>query len=339
MIKRLDNNNEILDRFIARKHYTRLVNYMNENNMIVAFRSAGKYSIDKLSLGAAAKPHTILDKTIKPKELGLETPTIFANNNVVIDSVDKAKSILCGLVGKRDKSERLVGVYLSSIGMDAFRDPSIGMLIHEVNNTGQGYVSFENLDTLLVRIMCLYARFGDDIFTFFITGDYDMHEVLQVKPDGKIEHIPAETESERSMLYGMSRAAIGENINAAQVDIFEPLEFSPIQHGAQDNYIDHNFIEEQDVRLVEKVVLPAHDIAFYNGIDNSWTIINNEHDDESVYIDASVNQCKEIREYLRVWGADTIEHWRIDTDDATLANLLYSCGRNYFEDVVGRYEQ
>lgn len=331
MSTQLVNAIEIKKRFIAEKHYDNLIKYMQDNKLLVAFRPAGKFSIDKLSLGAAAKPHTILDKTIKPKELGLESPTLFANSNVKIDTVDKAKSVLCGLVGKRDKSGRLVGVYLSSIGMDAFRDPSIGMPIHEVNNIGQGFVSFENLDTLLVRIMCIYATFGNDLFTLFIAGDYDLHEILQVQSEGKFEHIDAETDEENSLLYGMSRAAIGKSIDAAQVTEFKPLEFSPIQHGAQDNYIYHNFIKEPYAKTVEKVALPSPDIAFYDGVNKEWTVIKNERDDESVYLESCVIQSYEIRQYLNGLATDTVDHWKFYGDDEKLAQLLQLCEGEYHE--------
>ncbi len=71
MIKRLGStaeiDAEIKSKYIAPIHYDGLVECMKERKMVVAFRPAGRYSIDKLSCGAAAKPHTILDKTIKPK--------------------------------------------------------------------------------------------------------------------------------------------------------------------------------------------------------------------------------------------------------------------------------
>lgn len=310
MIKRLNSNNEIFDRFIAPIHYDGLINYMNNNRMIVAFRPTGMYSIDKLTLGAAAKPHAILDKTIKPYEVGVDSPVLFNGMNIKLDTIDKAKSALCGLVGKRDKYGHLVGVFLSSIGMMFFNDPIMQLYIHNVDKTNQGYVAFEKIDMLLAWIISIYDILGESIFKFFIAGDYDMNEVLQVKLNGKIEHILAETEAESSMLYGMSRAAVGKPIIATQVERFEPLEFSPIQHGVQDK--------------------PALDIAFYNGIDNSWTIINNMREEKSVYIEACVKQCEDIREYLGLWGTDMTEYWKINGDNVALAKLLNNSGRNFF---------
>ena len=62
---------EVEKRFILGKHRRGLEQVMNEYNMVVAFRAAGVYTLEKLDYGAAAKPHTILDKSIKPAEMGL----------------------------------------------------------------------------------------------------------------------------------------------------------------------------------------------------------------------------------------------------------------------------
>ena len=65
MIQRLNLNeidSVIKGRFISPIHYDGLLDFMKSNNMIVAFRAAGRYSLDKLTFGAAPKPHTILDR-------------------------------------------------------------------------------------------------------------------------------------------------------------------------------------------------------------------------------------------------------------------------------------
>ena len=223
--------------------------------------------------------------------------------------------------------------------MALFDKPDMNLRIGRVQGTNQGYVEFENIDALLTWIVSVFSGFGDGLyggFNFFIAGDYDMNEVLKVLSDRRIEHFAAESVSEASMLYGMSRAALNMNIDENQVERFVPLEFSPIQHGAQDNYIDHTFIKEPYTRIVEKVALPSPEIAFFNGVDASWTIINNEYDEECTFVNSCVRQSKEIQEYLRVWGTDIAEHWNFENDE-NLVSLLHSVGRTYLEDIEGRF--
>lgn len=353
MIKRLEQNEAdsiIKERFISPLHYDGLCDYMSDNGMIAAFRAAGKFSLDKLGFGAAPKPHTILDKTIKPEELGLTDAQVFLfsqENALSIDDETKVKNMLCGLVGRRKttqienvKTTEIVGVYLSSAGMNEFADGNIP--IYNVRQTQQGYVEFDSQDLLIAWMLSIFIgeQPGDySKLRYFITGDYDMHEILIALSDSRISHVLSDSEMELSILCGMSDMAMsgianrGERAHISAANNFVPEEFSPIQHGAQDNYVEHSFIKEQDHRIAEAVALPALDIAFYNGIDGSWTLINNEAGAAADRIAAHVNQSREISEYLKVWGAEIASHWNLQ-DDCVLASLLNECGRTYFETVL-----
>ncbi|MBR6403953.1 MAG: hypothetical protein IKS48_11270 [Eubacterium sp.] len=326
---------EIKASYISERHYSGLIEYMTNRKMIVAFRPAGRHTIDKLALGAAAKPHKILAKTIKPEEVALRNPVIFRKADFHVNNIDQAKGALCGLVGRRNEYGQVVGVYLSSKGVERFSDEYD---IRHVEGTNQGYIEFDRIETLLDWIIKVLKESEEetyDIFKYFIAGDYDMHEVLRVVSDTEIEHFPADSISEAKMLYGMSRAAVGEFVDEELIERFEPLEFSPIQHGAQDNYIDHTYISEPYVPIVEKVALPSLEIAFFNGIDGTWVELNNDIDIESVYVNKSVDQSKDIREYLQMWGTDIADHWKIE-DDEILASLLHSVDRTYLQDVADR---
>lgn len=61
---------------------------MNEHNMATAFPAAGVYTLERLEHGAAAKPHSILDKSIKPAEIGL------ADDFPALSLADADKSLL-----------------------------------------------------------------------------------------------------------------------------------------------------------------------------------------------------------------------------------------------------
>lgn len=356
MIRRLNPdeiNSVIKERFISPIHYDGLCDYMKDNNMIVAFRAAGRYSLDKLSFGAAPKPHTILDKTIKPNELGLadEDAVLFSQSTgLEIDDETKIKSLLCGLVGRRrtviiggNHATELIGVYLSSAGMAALAAAQIE--INRVGDTRQGYVEFDSFDGLMAWMLSIFANEANGDYSklrYFITGDYDMHEILIALSDSHIAHLLSDSEMELTVLYGMSNAAMSGFPNRSGIpripdDInFIPDELSPIQHGAQDNYVEHSFIKEQDHRIVESVALPALDIAIYNGMDDSWTLINNEDVAADNRIAAHVKQSEEISEYLNLWGTEIASRWNLQ-DDSVLASLLNECGRTYFETVLSYF--
>lgn len=350
MIQRLNLNeidSVIKGRFISPIHYDGLLDFMKSNNMIVAFRAAGRYSLDKLTFGAAPKPHTILDKTVKPAELGLNNENIFLFSQtgaLRIDDEAKVKNLLCGLVGRRkstaDGESELIGVYLSSAGAAEFAD--CGIPVRTVGQTRQGYIEFDSPEELFSWILSIFINepAGDySKLRYFITGDYDMHEILIAESDGKAVHMPSDSQTELRLLCGLSEAAMSgimERTGAAGISAdgnFLPEEFSPIQHGAQDNYVEHSLIKEQDHRIVEGVALPSLDIAIYNGIDDSWTLINNEAEAENNRIHAHVVQSAEISEYLGVWGAQIAAQWNLQ-DDSVLASLLNECGRSYFETIL-----
>ena len=334
--QRMRDTLEIVRRFISRKHLKWLTDYMDEHHMIVAFRPAGENSIDKINCGAACKPHDILSKTIKPAELGINDPIMFAELPAIVVNPGIvnffARSVLCGLVGHRTGNE-VTGVYLSSLGVARFAN--CGFPINLVANSlhGQGYIDCGDTETLVEWMASLLESEKDakSLFKNFIAGDYDLHEILMPNNAGVFRHLPANSTEEITVLQEMSDRAIGiyvSNIGPVLV----PDEFSPIQHGAQDNYIDYSYIREDEVRLVERVVLPALDIAFYNGFDQSWTIITNNAPttNEVQLLDACRDMSEEIQRYLQVYEASIADRWRMQTDEE-IAQLLNCIDKNFYE--------
>ncbi|MCD7826899.1 MAG: hypothetical protein LUH14_13240 [Clostridiaceae bacterium] len=323
---------EIQRKYISKIHYNGLTSFINDMQLIVAFRPAGIYSIDKLELGAAAKPHTILAKSIKPCDLDLaENQVMFSSFETITEKENKetnmVKSFLCGLVGYREPRKityynktGICGLYLSPIGAEEIQDVTI---LKDGQN--MPYVYFEGLDELLAWVYALLDindyKCGQ-IARYFVTGDYDMHEILTLNKKNEYVHIESDSDSESELLCAMSNAAMREceelfpqaNIKPSKIEEgrFVPNPFSPIQHGAQDNYLAHNFKEEKEAINVAKVALPALDVAIYNGITQTWTVINNEfreYDQIMLYM----KQSEEMSEYFRQYNGEVAEHWKFQS--------------------------
>ncbi len=79
-----------------------------KGNFAVSFRKAGRQTLQALAEGAGAKPHSILEKTIKPSSLEKYYP----QNHLDIGEKIKEQGIE-GLVGHWDEREGLTGIYLT----------------------------------------------------------------------------------------------------------------------------------------------------------------------------------------------------------------------------------
>lgn len=164
-------------------------NWANEKNVSVSFRPAGNASIRALIYGAGAKPHDILDKTIKWKNGDDE------NNNAILRlcnvepyTIDFA--YIEGLVGKwkliNDKKE-LIGLYLTTIGEIVFRNLCPEAVI-EKDNEQEIPFTYLDLENNSARLklrqlywdMIQYGHQGEQYFYYvnFFSGDYDMHDFI-----------------------------------------------------------------------------------------------------------------------------------------------------------------
>lgn len=332
MILRGEKVEGALDReFMLNVHRKGMEAAMQKNGLLVAFRAAGPLSLEKLAFGAAAKPHSILAKTIKPEEVGLGGKPFGALSlKDVLYSEENweeiAKRFLCGLVGIRSGRE-VVGLYLSSKG---------GTLQND--STKPGTVSFPNFNSLLLWIKSLLSsvksadRYAFELAPCFIAGDYDIHEI-QRKAGEKYRHIPAGSAEEAGILAALSQGALGSgNPGRVERDKYIPGEYSPIQHGAQDNYLEFMFRQEPDEALVPKVLLPDVNIAVYCGEKGAWSIIRNTPDSELVReIRALYEQVDDMKTLYAEYGADLEAHWELDKDEVQIALMeMYGLTPNGF---------
>lgn len=353
MILRGQKATEVLDStFMLREHREGMEAVMQNGKLLAAFRAAGPFSLEKLAFGAAAKPHSILAKTIKPEEVGLDGRTFDALSlNGVSYSEETweetARRFLCGLVGIR-KGREIVGLYVSSKGKELLK----GNVIPSADGE-QGMIRFSDLNGLLSWIKSLFIsvkptdRYALKLSPYFISGDYDIHEIQRKRATGTAyEHIPACSRAEAEILCELSKGALAKaaqdrgrritdkdhtaylvSLDKAQYDSgvvkaneYIPGEYSPIQHGAQDNYLDFMFRRESNEALVSKVLLLDNNIAVYCGERNEWCIIQNSPDSKLICeIRALYNQVDDMKMLYAEYGAVPEEHWDFEKDEVQIA--------------------
>ncbi|EHM5975103.1 hypothetical protein KGR64_004730, partial [Escherichia coli] len=65
----LDIKLKVASSFVWAGHMTAIETAARKGRFAVSFRAAGKYTLEAIAKGAAAKGHNILEKTIKPSSI------------------------------------------------------------------------------------------------------------------------------------------------------------------------------------------------------------------------------------------------------------------------------
>jgi insecticidal toxin complex protein TccC len=222
-----------------------------EHNIAVSIRESGSYTIKALGEGAAAKGHNILEKTIKPASLkaaygdGAEAMLAQAENS--------------GLVGR-------VGQW----GRDGVRG------LYARNSISDEDVSYSvNLQRPIEHeLLDAWVRFK--VVTPY-TGDYDMHDIIQIR--GGRGTVPGAGGSEEAHVMDSINHAIAE-LDPARP--FHNTSMNMIRHGPQVNFVSHMWRHEldkvkQDNGYLEAVARPGpFPIAMvYQG---QWSIIESSRE-------------------------------------------------------------
>lgn len=265
---------------------------------IVSFRKTGKYSVLMLNCGAAAKPHDILDKTIK------ETS---------INSVEKGCKqllLLYGLVARRravsntgsgnsNELKEIDALYLApdkatgAIGTCERGNDNLIKFIAKATGISEkrllevGEMSEDNiLKSMADPESDLYAG---NYAGQYIAGDYDIHDLISKitqphpVPEGSVEEIEALNHLNQVMMQGEWGRPKG--------DMFIKEPRNPIQHGSQYNYVAHMCNEEPDAKIVESVAMAALPVLMLNfkDINIEWVEIETLDDLRKYYDDNFVN--------------------------------------------------
>lgn len=170
----LTNDPEMMERisstFILKDHIKAIEKASIEGKFAVTFREAGKATLDKLKLGAAAKGHDILEKTIKESSV---RKSYKEKSEEALRWIKNAQ--IEGYVGHWDKNTGLLkGIYLSESieGAKKLEDN------RDKNQPTQFYwpVDTASEHSLKESLQGLKARKDWEKISF--TGDYDMHDMI-----------------------------------------------------------------------------------------------------------------------------------------------------------------
>lgn len=237
--------------------YDVIATWAEKSHACISFRSAGKDTLKCLERGAGAKPHSILDKTIKRKA-GSEAVDAFFKD---FEHKGTAENLIMGLVGHWENGN-VDGIYLTTLGKDAFSGEDV------LTQNNMSYLRLNDKkkkDNLIKYFKSLYdtteradmvCRELDEhpdkqtdkpadvqfyLFTrLFFSGDYDAHDLMH-------HNEVAGTETDSVVLAGLKKA-LSDGRKAQLKELFNPLDekyfeeeekedYYRVQHGPQYNYI------------------------------------------------------------------------------------------------------
>lgn len=229
----------------------------------ISFRSAGNDTLRCLERGAGAKPHKILDKSLKRKNP--ENPSDEdKENNAIVDaffngfsSDDKkdAENLLMGLVGHWNKREaggtEVDGLFLTELGKEELSRSGLKIAGADTPTPYLLLADAEQKKALMKFFMDLPGSEMYKLYRFsrlFFSGDYDTHDLLQVNsPVASSSDMMLLESLRRDMLgcriayltkwYGMTQADIDEEKKKErEKDGIIESDYCRIQHGPQFNY-------------------------------------------------------------------------------------------------------
>ncbi len=236
--------------FVTRKHLVAISAAAAKGNFAVSFRDAGTPALDWLDKGAATKPHTILEKTLKSERV----PENLREG--------VARSGLQGLAGHWEKG-RPVGVFVTRAAAEKWKRNGGP----QVRGDGHGnfYVpmDFSNPRDSNLRALKSQPNWEKTV----ITGDYDAHDMLMMKGAGGPHSVVSESIEEAFI-----RAAV--NIAVSTVDPGHAgEEHHVIRHGPQVNYPAFAMSKERlRNKLVSAVAHPSLPLAICDR--GNWRIVD-----------------------------------------------------------------
>ncbi|HEN3621975.1 TPA: RHS repeat-associated core domain-containing protein, partial [Yersinia enterocolitica] len=206
---------QVAKAFVHSSHMPVLEQISREHNIAISVREAGTYTIKALEVGAAAKGHNILEKTIKP------------------GSLKNAYGAQAASVLKRAKSTGVVGM------VGAWNNDGIyGIHVH---NNIANVDHIVPIDLQNPQNNTDFKKFVKDGLITPYTGDYDMHDIIRFHA-----HQGAVPKAESAEETGVKDLI---NHGVAKVDINRPADniaMNVIRHGPQVSFVPYMWEHEQD---------------------------------------------------------------------------------------------
>ncbi|EFO1377886.1 hypothetical protein DWH39_24250 [Escherichia coli] len=217
----LDIKLKVASSFVWAGHMTAIEIAARKGRFAVSFRAAGKYTLEAIAKGAAAKGHNILEKTIKPSSI-----------EKVYGKMAKEKwnmlkqAGLTGYVGHWEHNE-LKGIYMSSC--------------HSLDNFVQNHIypiDMRTQATLDKSIDSLRLSKNWEVQLF--TGDYDTHDMITFRGAGRPRSVLVNSMEEKMIINAI-------NMEVSKIDPrrpFNAVEYNVVRHGPQVNFSSYMLAHE-----------------------------------------------------------------------------------------------
>ncbi|EEY9927476.1 TPA: hypothetical protein L6J72_004560 [Escherichia coli] len=217
----LDIKLKVASSFVWAGHMTAIETAARKGRFAVSFRAAGKYTLEAIAKGAAAKGHNILEKTIKPSSI-----------EKVYGKMAKEKwnmlkqAGLTGYVGHWERNE-LKGIYMSSC--------------HSLDNFVQNHIypiDMRTQATLDKSIDSLRLSKNWEVQLF--TGDYDTHDMITFRGAGRPRSVLVNSMEEKMIINAI-------NMEVSKIDPrrpFNSVEYNVVRHGPQVNFSSYMLAHE-----------------------------------------------------------------------------------------------
>ena len=213
--------------------------WAKDKNLKVSFREAGADTIKCLERGAGAKPHAILDKTIKgDSEAVKDFFKHFGKER------GKAEDLLKGLVGHWTKEKAIDGLYLTGVGQQEWAKGHLDMI--KQSKEGNSYLELSgnnHMETLMAYYDALVKNKGAQAEYYFCrcfySGDYDMHDLYQSNAPvpSKIDMQLIKDVQEKLLKDRQKQLIKAYGLKDEDFQGEENADYYRIQHGPQCNYI------------------------------------------------------------------------------------------------------
>lgn len=217
----LDIKLTVASSFVWAGHMSAIETAARKGRFAVSFRAAGKYTLEAIAKGAAAKGHNILEKTIKPSSI-----------EKVYGEMAKEKwnmlkqAGLTGYVGHWERNE-LKGIYMSSC--------------HSLDNCAQYHIypiDMRTQATLDKSIDSLRLSKNWEVQLF--TGDYDTHDMITFRGAGRPRSVLVNSMEEKMIINAI-------NMEVSKIDPHRPfnsVEYNVVRHGPQVNFSSYMLAHE-----------------------------------------------------------------------------------------------
>ncbi|WP_124633862.1 hypothetical protein [Burkholderia cenocepacia] len=203
---------------------------------MVSIRQTGAHSLARLREGAAAKPHDILEKTIKLSSLAKGYGRPYAD--IILEKTREWG--IDGLVGHWSGDGKLLGIYVT----DGVRDVGASY-ISKIPNSKFHYVDLSSrldfFSSSPPEALSSFRRDNPDWKRLVFTGDYDLNDMVRSR-----KVVPSLREGEYiddlNLAMLTMRGGVGDG--GAKLAIENNAKWNRVQHGPQYNFLAYMLSNE-----------------------------------------------------------------------------------------------